>query len=61
MVKKKLNKFVLIQEFWYFISSLIFITIILEIFWPSLVLIYFNPLFLFVIWLILAIYLLFKN
>ncbi len=51
----------IITEIWYFLSIIIFIIFILELVFPSLVLIYLNPLFFLVLWIILSIYLLFRN
>lgn len=55
----KTKKF--LQELWYFFSIIIVIIIILELISPNLVLIYINPLFFLLIWIILAIYLLIKK
>jgi hypothetical protein len=51
----------ILQELWYFLSLLIVIIITIELIFPNLVLIYLNPLFFLVLWLILAIYLLYRN
>ncbi len=58
---KVLKNKLILQEVWYFLSVIIVLTIILELFFPNIVLIYINPLFLLVIWIILAIYLLIKK
>ena len=50
-----------LQELWYFLSTIILIIIIIEIIFPNLVLIYLNPLFFLLLWIFLAIYLLFKD
>lgn len=50
-----------LQELWYFLSTIILIIIIIEIIFPNLVLIYLNPLFFLLLWILLAIYLLFKD
>lgn len=58
---KFLKKEKIITEVWYFVSLLILIVFILELLFPSLVLIYLNPLFFLVLWIILSVYLLFRN
>ncbi len=50
-----------ITEVWYFLSIIIVIIFILELVFPSLVLVYLNPLFFLVLWILLSIYLLFIN
>lgn len=50
-----------LQELWCFLSTIILIIIIIEIIFPNLVLIYLNPLFFLLLWILLAIYLLFKD
>ncbi len=58
---KFFKKTEIITEVWYFLSAIIFIIFILELLFPGLVLIYLNPLFFLILWILLSIYLLFRN
>lgn len=51
----------LLSQAWYFLAVIISLTIILELLFPGLVLVYINPLFFLLLWLILSIYIIFRK
>lgn len=55
-----MDKKIIKQELFYFFSAAVLLGICLEIFWPRIILAYFNLNFLFIAWLVSAVLLLKK-
>lgn len=60
-MKKFSKKYYCILDLWLFLLSLIILIFFIELISPDLVLVYFNPLLLIILWFVLSLNLLFSN